>query len=57
MALYRYRTCAILGPWRRSREEAVADAVKARQAKWDEGDGRLDWLVPGEIEMERRAAA
>ncbi len=57
MALYRYRTCAILGPWRHSPEEAAADAVKARQAKWTEGGERLDWLVPGEIEMERRAAA
>lgn len=57
MARYRYRTCAILGPWRQSPEEAKADAVKARQARYDEDKVTLHWLVPGEIETEHQAAA
>jgi hypothetical protein len=57
MARYRYRTCAILGQWRATLEEAAADAVKARQARWDEGGEMLRWLVPGEIEKEQREAA
>ena len=57
MARYRYRTCAILGPWRLTPQEAEADAVKARQAKWTDSADSLVWLVPGEIEKEQRAAA
>jgi len=57
MARYRYRTCAILGPWRRSPREAETDAVKARQARWTDSGDSLIWLVPGEIEKEQRAAA
>ena len=57
MARYRYRTCAILGPWRLTPQDAEADAVKARQAKWSDSGDSLVWLVPGEIEREQRAAA
>ena len=57
MARYRYRTCAILGPWRLTSQEAEADAVKARQAKWSDSGDSVVWLVPGEIESEQRAAA
>ena len=57
MARYRYRTCAILGPWRRTADEAIADAVKARQALWEGSERTLRWLVPGEIEQDRRVAA
>jgi hypothetical protein len=48
---YRYRTAALAGRWRDSREEAMRDAVNARQALADEGaaDG-LRWLVKGEVE-------
>ena len=48
---YRYRTAALAGRWRDSREEALRDAVKAHQALADEAavDG-LRWLVNGEIE-------
>lgn len=48
---YRYRTAALAGSWRDSREEALRDAVKAHQALADEtaADG-LRWLVKGEIE-------
>ena len=55
---YRYRTAALAGRWRDSREEAVRDAVKARQALADEGttDG-LRWLVAGGIEEVESADA
>ena len=56
MPRYRYRTPAIVGPWRSSREEAAADAVNARQALHDES-GDLRWLVPGDLEEEQKAAA
>ena len=57
MARYRYRTAALLGRWRSTPEEAAADAVRARQAKREEGSDSLQWLVPGEIEEEHSAAA
>lgn len=57
MVRYRYRTCAILGHWRSSYREAAADAVKARQAIWRDDGQTLDWVVPGRIEEEQRAAA
>ena len=51
MRLYRYRTCVLVGPWRDAHERAVADAVRAKQARTDgTGDG-LVWLVPGRIEV------
>lgn len=48
---YRYRTAVLTGPWRDSEEEAVRDAVKARQAE-EGGDSSSDlrWIVPGRIE-------
>jgi hypothetical protein len=54
---YRYRTAAIAGPWRATRERALADAVKARQAEADasQPDG-VRWRLPGRIEMDRRGA-
>jgi hypothetical protein len=57
LARYRYRTSAIVGPWRRTREQAAADAVNARQARWDETGAQLRWTVPGDIEEERSQAA
>jgi len=55
---YRYRTAALAGRWRDSREDAVRDAVKARQALAadDVADG-LRWLVAGEIEEVESPAA
>ena len=55
---YRYRTAALAGRWRDSREEAVRDALNARQALADESaaDG-LRWLVAGEIEEVESADA
>jgi hypothetical protein len=53
---FRYRTAAIVGPWRRTRDEAVADAIRAKQATRSE-EGELVWTVAGEIEEEDRDAA
>jgi hypothetical protein len=47
---YRYRTPALTGPWRDSHEEAVGDAVKAKQAAIEGGSSELRWIVPGRIE-------
>ena len=49
--LYRYRTSALVGPWRKSARQAVLDALHANQARRDERDRKvLRWLVPGRIE-------
>ncbi len=46
--LYRYRTPALVGPWRKSARQALLDAVRANQARRD--DQTVRWLVPGSIE-------
>lgn len=51
MLLFRYRTKVLVGPWRHSREEALADAVKVRQVRRE--SGLFKWAVPGEIEERR----
>lgn len=49
--LYRYRTPALVGPWRKSARQAVLDALRANQARRDERDWHaVRWLVPGRIE-------
>ena len=49
--LYRYRTSALVGPWRKSARQAVLDALHAHQARRDERNRQvLRWLVPGRIE-------
>jgi hypothetical protein len=49
--LYRYRTSALVGPWRKSERQAMRDALHARQACRDDRDRTLlRWLVPGQIE-------
>jgi hypothetical protein len=49
---YRYRTPALTGPWRESPEDAVGDAVRAKQAQPDQDQpSGVKWIVPGEIEM------
>lgn len=50
MGRYRYRTSVLVGPWRDTREEAVADAVRSNQARMDGSHDGLLWLVPGAIE-------
>ena len=60
MRRYRYRTSVLTGPWRDAREDAVDDAVRAKQAEIeDEKSGKVRWIVPGVIEdtMARRQAA
>jgi hypothetical protein len=48
---YRYRTPALTGPWRDSYDDAIRDAVKARQAQIeDDGASGVKWIVPGRIE-------
>ena len=49
---YRYRTAVLAGPWRPSSEQAIEDAVKAKQAAYDgEAEAGYRWLVPGWIEQ------
>ena len=49
--LYRYRTPALVGPWRKTARQAELDALRARQARRDDRDRRaMLWLVPGRIE-------
>jgi hypothetical protein len=49
--LYRYRTPALVGPWRKTARQALLDALRARQVRRDERDSReVRWLVPGGIE-------
>lgn len=40
----------LVGPWRATREQAVADAVRSKQARIDGGAECVIWLVPGRIE-------
>jgi hypothetical protein len=55
---YRYRTPALTGPWRESREDAVRDAVKAKQAQNDDDQpSGIKWTVPGEIEVRNNEGA
>ena len=51
MRRYRYRTAALVGPWRESSARAARDAAKAGQMIVD-GEDPLNfrWVVPGEIE-------
>jgi len=55
---YRYRTPALTGPWRESHDDAVRDAVNAKQAKYD-GDqpSGVKWVVPVEIEVRNNEEA
>jgi hypothetical protein len=49
--LYRYRTAALVGPWRKSARQAVLDAVRAHLVRREGRDKKsLRWLVPGRIE-------
>lgn len=48
-ACYRYRTAALVGPWRRQAEQALSDA--ARVGLVEGAGGAARWQVPGEIEQ------
>jgi hypothetical protein len=49
--LFRYRTNALIGPWRASAVEAAADAVRAGQAERDAQAGALRWKCKGCLEV------
>lgn len=53
--LYRYRTPALVGPWRASRLEAERDAVATGQAEFVGPELRFRWKVAGSIESEAGA--
>ena len=47
-----HRTPALTGPWRESHDDAVRDAVNAKQAQYDDAEpSGIKWIVPGEIEV------
>lgn len=50
---YRFKTQALIGPWRPTRHEAEADAVAARQAEPDAASRQIRWRVDGTIETTR----
>jgi hypothetical protein len=55
MPQHRFRTAVLVGEWRRSHRLACQDAILARQARLDEGvPSKMIWVVPGEIETDRR---
>jgi hypothetical protein len=55
---YRYRTPALTGPWREAHEDAVRDAVNAKQAQYDDDQpAGVKWIVPGEIEVRNNEEA
>lgn len=49
MGSFRYRTAALVGAWRATEDEAMEDAVRARQMVVG-GNAANQWLVPGGIE-------
>ena len=51
---FRYRTCALVGPWRARPEDARSDALRACQARIDDAGG-FSWTVAGWIEAGSRA--
>lgn len=53
MGRYRYRTCVLVGPWRETKEQAAADAIRSNQARPGPSGIGLSWLVPGRIENAR----
>ena len=56
MKSYRYRTATLLGPWRATYDAAVADAIRAKQARRDEEGTGWHWVVPGALEERENAA-
>jgi hypothetical protein len=55
---YRYRTSALTGPWRDSSDDALRDAVNAKQAQYDDDQpSGVKWTVPGEIEVRKSEEA
>ncbi|MEA3040996.1 MAG: hypothetical protein QOC65_485 [Sphingomonadales bacterium] len=51
MPSFRYRTALLVGRWRGSRRDALADAVRNGLAHWvGEPWDAVTWRFPGEIE-------
>jgi hypothetical protein len=51
MLCYRYRTAALIGPWRAQARDAIDDAVLAHQAELDQKQPEgYRWLVQGDVE-------
>ena len=50
MRLYRYRTPALVGPWRDSAADALKDAARAGQLVFEGNASAMRWMVTGEIE-------
>ena len=50
MPSFRYRTPLVVGAWRASRREALADAVRCRLAHWTDAQEDVTWLFDGAIE-------
>jgi hypothetical protein len=48
---FRYRTTVLVGSWRPSFEQAIEDAINAKQAaRENSGPNGIKWIVPGQIE-------
>ena len=45
----------MLGRWRATRREALADAVRCRLAHWTDEPGQVTWIFPGAIEEREEA--
>ena len=53
-ARWRFRTAALVGPWRPTAGQAAADAVAKGQAMRDESEPHgIRWRVAGSIQRER----
>lgn len=50
MPSFRYRTELVVGRWRATRREALADAVRCRLAHWTDQPGQVTWIFPGAVE-------
>ena len=50
-ACFRYRTAALVGPWRRRPEKALEDAIEAGQVRQDGAE--IAWAVDGEIQQSK----
>lgn len=48
---YRYLTSALAGEWRKSADEACADAIRARQADRIE-DGSVQWRSCARLDVD-----
>jgi hypothetical protein len=56
VAHYRYSTAALIGPWRTSPGQALDDAIRAGQARYDLTGKQIELLV-GRIEEKTQNAA